>query len=120
MRLYLDDDSASPLLARLLTQAGHEVQLPEAADLVGAEDPVHLTHAIRQSRALLTGNHSDFEDLHDLIMQAGGHHPGILVIRRDNNPRRDLTPRGIVQALDKLAAAELPLRDQFIVLNHWR
>jgi hypothetical protein len=28
MRLYLDDDSASALLTRLLRQAGHDVRVP--------------------------------------------------------------------------------------------
>ena len=33
MRLYLDDDTAFPLLARLLRQAGHDVELPADAGL---------------------------------------------------------------------------------------
>lgn len=120
MRLYLDDDSASALLARLLAQAGHDVVVPTAAGLSGMDDPVHLTFAIRESRVLLTNNHRDFELLHDLIAEAGGRHRGILSIRRDNDPKRDLTPRGIVVAIDKLAAANLSTENQFIVLNHWR
>ena len=44
MRLYLDDDSASPLLAKLLTQSGYDVELPRDAGLVGEDDPVHLTY----------------------------------------------------------------------------
>lgn len=120
MKLYLDDDSARSLLVRFLTQAGHDVLAPADIGMSGAEDPVHLTCAIRESRVLLTGNHDDFEDLHDLMMQGQGHHPGILVIRRDNDPRRDLTPRGIVHAIAKLLAANVPIADQFIILNHWR
>ena len=120
MRLYLDDDSASPLVARLLAQAGHDAVLPTDAGMASAEDPVHLTFAIREGRVLLTGNHDDFEDLHDLIMQGHGHHPGIIVVRRDNDPRRDLSPRGIVLALGNLLAANVPLADQFVILNHWR
>jgi hypothetical protein len=40
------------------------------------------------------------------------------VVRRDNNPRRDLTPRGIVHAIAKLLAAQVPLIDQFIIVSH--
>jgi predicted nuclease of predicted toxin-antitoxin system len=120
MRLYLDDDMASGLLANLLTQAGHDVVIPGGPELEGAEDPVHLAYAIREERALFTGNYDDFHGLHDLIMQAQGHHPGILVVRRDNDPRRDLTPRGIVRALRSFLAAGIALRDQFVILNHWR
>jgi hypothetical protein len=88
--------------------------------MAGSDDPVHLTHAIRENRVLFTGNHDDFEALHDLIMQAGGHHPGIPVVRRDNDPRRDMTPAGIVRAIDKLLAAGVPIADQFVILNQWR
>ncbi len=84
------------------------------------DDPVHLTHSIREDRVLLTGNHRHFKVLHDLVIQAGGHHPGIVAIRRDNNPRRDMTPRGIVVALHKLEDARVPLADRFHVLNQWR
>jgi hypothetical protein len=55
MRLYLDDDSAATLLARLLTQAGHDVQTPADAGLSGEDDAVHLTDAIKDDRVLLTG-----------------------------------------------------------------
>lgn len=120
MNLCLDDDSVAAVLVRLLRNAGHDVQLPRDIGMIGAEDPVHLTCAIRDARVLLTANYGDFEDLHDLVLQAQGHHPGILVVRRDNNPRRDLSPRGIVRALGNLIAANVPIAGQFIVLNHWR
>jgi hypothetical protein len=120
MRLYLDDDTASPLLAKLLRKAGHDVQLPGEAGMVGAPDPVHLTHAIADDRICTTRNHDDFWILHNLIKQAQGHHPGIFVVRQDNDPTRDLTPKGIVGAIRKLEAAGVPLQDEFIILNHWR
>ena len=40
MRLYLDDDMASALLARLLRDAGNDVQLPVETEMSGASDPV--------------------------------------------------------------------------------
>ena len=120
MRLYLDDDIASPLLARLLRQAGHDTQLPVEAGLSGSDDPVHLTHAVREDRVLVSRNYKDFENLHDLIMQVGGHYPGILIVRRDNDPTRDLRPPGIVRAIRNLLAASVSLADHFIILNHWR
>ena len=120
MMLYLDDDSADPLLVRLLRSAGHEVRIPAEIGQTGSHDAVHLRHAIREGRVFLTGNHDDFAFLHDLILEAQGHHPGILVVRRDNNPRRDMTPRGVVRALANLLSASVPLADELIVLNHWR
>lgn len=76
MKVYLDDDTAAGVLVQLLTKAGYDVSIPRDANMVGADDPVHLTNAIREARTMLSGNHDDFEALHDLIMQAGGHHPG--------------------------------------------
>lgn len=120
MRLYLDDNAADPLLAKLLRNAGHDVQLPGEVGMSGEVDRVHFSHAIQEDRVLLTLNYRDFEYLHLLIMHAQGHHPGVLVVRRDNDPKRDLTHGGIVRAIRNLLASGAPVRDNYIVLNHWR
>lgn len=120
MRLYLDDCMASPVLARVLRTAGHDVQLPADAGMAGSADAVHLTHGIRENRTLLTRNYDDFLDLHLLIVEAHGHHPGILVVRRDNDPRRNMTPADIVRALRNLEAAGLPVADEYHILNAWQ
>jgi hypothetical protein len=88
--------------------------------MAGKDDPVHLGYAVRADRVLLSHNHRDFENLHNLVMIVGGHHPGILVLRRDNNPKRDLNEHGIVRAIGKLVAAGVDLVDHCYVLNHWR
>jgi hypothetical protein len=120
MKLYLDDDSAANLLVRLLRKAGHDVEIPADAGLAGREDPVHLRHCIRVGRVCLSHNHEDYDLLHELILEAQGHHPGVLVVRKDNDPKRDLSYPGIVRAIGKLLAAGLPLADQLHVLNQWR
>ncbi len=120
MKLYLDDDSASPLLSKLLRNAGHDVQLPSDVGMSGKPDPVHLTHAIRDGLVCLTKNYDDYWLLHILLMQALGHHPGIFVVRQDNDPTRDLSPKGIVAAIRKMEAAGVPIANEYIVLNHWR
>ena len=48
---------------------------------------------------MLTRDHEDFADLHDLVMTVGGRHPGILVVRFDNDPQNNLSERGIATAL---------------------
>jgi hypothetical protein len=116
----LDDDSTSGLLVQLLNRAEHDVRLPIQIGVVGRNDAVHLTHAVLESRVLLTYNHDDFEELHNLVGAVGGHHPGVLAVRRDNNPKRDLNEKGIVRALAKLLTAGVPVADQFTILNHWR
>jgi hypothetical protein len=107
-------------VAQLLRAAWHEVQLPTDVGLSGEADAVHLTHAITETRVLLTRNYRDFEYLHNLIVVAQGHHAGSIVVRQDNDPKRDLTPRGIVRALAKLEAAGVPIADSYHILNHWR
>jgi hypothetical protein len=120
MRLYLDEDTVGALLVQLLRNDGHDVETPAGAGLMGEADPVQLTYAIKEDRVFLTRNYGDFEDLHNLIRVARGHHAGILVIRRDNNPRRNMMPRDIVRALRNLEAAGVPIADQYIVLNGWQ
>jgi hypothetical protein len=119
MNLYLDNDSIDPLLV-LLRAAGHDVQVPADVGQAGSPDPVHLRHAIEEDRVFLSGNHDDFAMLHELVLAAKGRHPGILIVRRDNNPKRDLSPRGIVRAIQNLMAANVPLLNCWYILNHWR
>lgn len=88
--------------------------------MVGKPDPVHLTRAIRDEHVCVTKNYDDYAFLHALLMQAKGNHPGILVIRQENDPTRDLTPKGIVTAIRKLEMAGVPVANEYIVLNHWR
>ncbi len=120
MRIYLDDNSAWPLLAGLLGKAGHDVQLPSAIGMSGQPDAVHLAHAIAEGRACLTRDYDDYLALQRLIEVAQGHHAGILVVRQDNDPRNDLTPKGIVAAIRKLEAAQVPIANEYTILNHWR
>ena len=120
MKLYLDDDTASGILTQLLHQAGHEVQVPTDVGQNGKSDPVYLTHAITEGRVLVTKNYGDFEELHLLVKQAQRHHPGLLAIRQDNDPTRDLTPKGIVRAIRNLETAGVPIADEYTILNAWR
>src|SRR5437660_182745 len=120
MRLYLDEDSASTLLVQLLRTAGHDVQTPSEADMIGQDDAVQWLHAVREDRVLLTRNHDDFRNLHNLAAALRGHHPGLFVVCKENNPKRDLTARGIVRAIDKLLTAGMAVADQFTILNAWR
>jgi hypothetical protein len=120
MRIYLDEDLASGLLAKLLQKAGHDVSTPTATGTLGKADAVQLTGAIHEQRALLSRNYEDFEELHLLIAEAQGRHFGIVIVRRENDPTRDLTPKGIVAALRKLEASGVPMNSEYIVLNQWR
>ncbi len=86
----------------------------------GIQDPAHFLYAINDGRALFTRNYDDFKLLHVLVVGSGGHHPGVLVVRRDNDPKRDLKAKGVVRALRKLIQSSAPITDELNVLNHWR
>src|SRR5262245_23497801 len=117
MRIYLDDDSTNPLLVKLLRREGHDVLLPADFGLSGAKDPSHFRRAIRESAVLLSHNYEDFKLLHDFLLEGQGHHPGLFVVRRDNDPNRDMQPPHIVRAIRNLIGAGIPIADEYIILN---
>lgn len=110
MKLYLDDNLASASLASHLRKAGHLVTVPSDVGTVGASD----------AAVTLTGDHEDFLHLHLLVRATGGRHPGILVIRRDNDPSRDMKDRDVERAIGNLEAAGVPIDNELHILNHWR
>jgi hypothetical protein len=120
MNLYLDEDMAKGALVTRLRRAGHQVVVPADAALLGAWDPRHLLHAVQHGLVLISKNHDDFKDLHLLIQATSGQHPGMLVIRADNDPRRDMKDGDIAQAIHNLERAGVPVANEFHILNHWR
>jgi hypothetical protein len=120
MQLYLDDDTAKAALVTRLRREGHQVGLPADVSLSGAWDPRHLLHAVQQALVLVSKNHDDFKDLHLLVQATNGQHPGILVVRADNDPRRDMKDADIARAIDNLEQAGVPVANEFHILNHWR
>jgi predicted nuclease of predicted toxin-antitoxin system len=119
MKIYLDDNLDDLTLAILLLKAGHVVR-PADAGLVGATDTRHLTHAVGKGLVLLTADRDDFRDLHHLVLAAAGTHPGILVVRYDNDVKRDMRPKDVVTAVGKLERSELVLVNELVILNQWR
>lgn len=120
MNLYLDDDVAKGSLIARLRRAGHRVVSPNDAGLSGGWDPLHLLYAVQQQLVLVSKNHDDFRDLHLLVQATSGRHSGIVIVRLDNDPRRDMTDGDIARALDNLYAANVPINNEFQILNHWR
>jgi hypothetical protein len=120
MKIYIDEDLCDGVLVALLQKAGHDVETAVGAGRLGQSDPVQFTFAIHEWRVCLSANYDDYEELHLLVKEAKGQHPGVLVVGQDNNPSRDLTPKGIVAAIRKLEAAGVPIANEYIILNHWR
>ena len=120
MEFYLDDCAYSKLLVRLLQQAGHNAYTPRTENLIGADDPVHLTHAAAKGYTLITKTPEDFELLHQEWHQQGQAHHGILLVYQDNLHKKDMGPEDMVHAISKLLTSGLPIANELHVLNHWR
>lgn len=120
MKLLLDENTSDLRLASRLEARGHEPVLAIDVGLMSVSDARVLSLAIAQALPVLTRDAEDFTDLHDLIMTAGGHHPGVLIVRFDNDPRHNLTDRAIASAISKLESSGIPIADQTHVLNQWR
>jgi len=120
MKLLLDENMSDLRLASRLQAQGHDPVLAIDVGLLSVSDARVFSLAIAQALPVLTRDSEDFTDLHDLIMAAGGHHPGVLIVRFDNDPRHNLTDRGIASAINKLESSGIPIPDRIHVLNQWR
>lgn len=120
MKIYLDDNFADRTLAEKLRRAGHTVFRPADFGVSGASDARHLRQAIQENLVTLTKDRDDFQDLHQLVLACGGHHPGIIVVRYANDAKRDMRTKHIVVALGRYEQFGPPPADQYVVLNQWR
>jgi len=120
VRVLIDENMSSRRLAARLQSVGHDVVLASDVGLASVSDARVLAWAVAQDRPVLTRDHEDFADLHDLVLAVVGHHPGILVVRFDNDSRHNLTERAIATALGNLEFSGVAVADRIHVLNHWR
>lgn len=120
MEVYLDDDIDDDHLIALARREQHRLTSPRVIGRRGAHDAVHLREAIQRQLPLVTRNYKDFSHLHDLVIASGGRHFGVVLVRKDNDPNRDMKHAQIVRALTNLERAMPNLHDQFVVLNQWR
>ncbi len=120
MKFLIDENLSSARLSSRLRLQGHGPVLARDAGLLSVTDARVLIYSIAHGLPVLTQDSEDFEDLHDLVLAATGHHAGILIVRFDNDPRHNLTDRGIATAISKLESSAVPTRDRIHVLNQWR
>src|SRR5690349_19198004 len=120
MDFYLDDCSDDDDLAAFLRQRGHVVYTPRSEKLIGADDPDHLRHAAAHHYALITQNPRDFRALHAEWQATGLSHAGILLVYRDNNKAKDMSPSDIAHAIERLLGSGVAIASEIHILNHWR
>ena len=115
LRLLLDEDIQAKLLVTLLKNAGYDAVTINDVNLTGKLDPVVLDYARQTNRILITQNCEDFDNLHNL----NPNHPRILAVYHEADRSKDMSLKAIVKAISNLEAANIPLANQFIALNHW-
>ena len=120
MNLYLDENLSAPGLAGLLRREGHRVVRAAEVSLLAVSDARNLEYAIRSRLVVLTADRDDFRELHNLVQASGGNHPGILLVRYENNSKRDMRPKHIVKAIANLERASYPVANDVVILNQWR
>jgi predicted nuclease of predicted toxin-antitoxin system len=117
MRFLIDENLSGPRLAARLRAQGHDPVLAGNVGLLSVTDARVMIYSITEGLPVLTLDSEDFEDLHDLVIAAAGHHAGILSVRFDNDPRHNLIDRGIATAIGKLEPSSVPVRDGIHLLN---
>jgi predicted nuclease of predicted toxin-antitoxin system len=120
MRFLIDENASSPRLASRLRAQRHDPVLAQDVGLLSASDPRVLIWAIGQAIPVLSRDTDDFEDLHDLIMAAGDHHHGLLLVYFDQDQRHNMSDRVIAAAISKLESSGVPIPDRIHALNQWR
>jgi predicted nuclease of predicted toxin-antitoxin system len=120
VKLYLDDDICATLLVALLRKAGHDVVVPADLGMAGSHDAEHLLPCIREERVFLTKNYVDFIPIHHLVVGCSGSHTGVLLVREEDDRRKNMSYKTIVTAVGKVEQAYPDLTNELITLNDWR
>lgn len=115
LRLLVDEDSQDKVLVKLLRQAKHDIVTANEAGLSGQPDAVVFDYANQQNRIILTLNCRDFEALH----RDNPNHAGIFAVYQEADTLKKMSFKAIVRAIFNLETANIPLKNQFIALNHW-
>lgn len=115
LRLLLDEDSQAKYLVNLLQVSQHELLTVNDAELTGQPDSIVLGYAKQQVYILLTRNCNDFQELH----AKDPSHSGILAVYQGADESKNMSYKDIVRAISNLEKSEVPLENQFVVLNQW-
>jgi predicted nuclease of predicted toxin-antitoxin system len=92
----------------------HHIETPGDAGILGDDDIAQLAYAQVNDLILVTRDADDFTVLH----QRNPSHPGIFVIH-DDGDSRDMDNQAIARAIQNLANAGVPIRNEIHVLNAW-
>lgn len=113
IKIYLDDNLDNDYLKNILRNFGFEVISPREIKMRHKKDEEHLKYAIINQALVLTKD-KGFKKLHNKI-----NHRGIIIIRQENNLKKDMKENKIVKALKNIEALKLKLENNLIYLNQF-
>jgi len=120
LKLFIDECMLEKLLVAKLKAAGHDVETVTDVGLRGKPDSAVFSHAIAEDRVVFTSNCVDFQVLAQGQTDQGNHHPGVLLLFLINIPGKGLSHDDIIQAIANLESTGCDLKDQAVVLNHYK
>lgn len=103
----------------MLKSAGHNVTTVFEVNLAGMPDYDVLMYAIKTKRILFTQNCEDFVSLSESIVSNGGNHPGIILLHKNNNQKKDMSYPEIVKAIDNLIDTGIAIPNSVHRLNQY-
>jgi hypothetical protein len=103
----------------MLKRAGHKVTTVFEVNLVGMSDYDVLMYAIKTKHILFTQNCEDFVSLSEAVISSGGNHPGIILLYKNNNQKKDMSYQDIVKAIDNLIKTGVPIPGSVHRLNQY-
>jgi hypothetical protein len=112
----LIDEMYPPALADGLRDAGIDATTVGEIGLAGSSDPNVFAAAISLGRVLLTENVADFARIAAEHLNAGDHHPGLIIALSSRFSRRAAARKPLIDAIAALAAEQLA--DRVIYLQH--
>lgn len=80
---FLVDQNQSPLVAELLTEAGHDAVHTRGIGMETASDPEVLARAVADGRVLISAD----TDFGTLLAQSGDQAPSVILLRRSQDRR---------------------------------
>jgi len=103
----------------MLKAAGHNVTTVFELGLAGMPDYDVLLCAIKTKRILFTQNCEDFVSLSESIISNGGKHPGIILLYKNNNQKKDMSNQDIVKAINNLVKMDIAIPNSVHSLNQY-
>jgi hypothetical protein len=115
IRLYLDEDAQRTALVRALRARNIDVMTVNEAGRAGLLDEEQLEFAAATRRTVFSYNRGDYNQLHNLYLQSGRSHSGIIV---SDQAEIGVVIRRLLKLLDARSAEDMTNRLEF--LRNWR